>query len=188
VPTVPHNSERLEVRPVTVTELEMLSPSWVSAAREPSSPVRLARAGPDTAAVLSRACYVRVGADWSWVDRLSWSDQRWQDWVSRPGHELWTLTVDDEPEPAGYFELDQQDDGAVEVAYFGLVPGYEGRGLGGWLLTCALRRAWELPATRRVWLHTCELDSPAALPNYVARGLRVRTTRLEERFVVTSNG
>jgi len=24
----------------------------------------------------------------------------------------------------------------------------------------------------RVWLHTCTLDDPAALPNYVARGFR----------------
>ena len=31
--------------------------------------------------------------------------------------------------------------------------------------------AWELGANR-VWLHTCTLDSPRALPNYRARGFR----------------
>lgn len=166
----------------------MLDPSWIMASKQPAAPVRLVRASDDDAAALSRDCYARVGADLSWVDRLTWSDQQWQDWVGRPGHQLWTLHVDEEPDPAGYFELDPQPGGVVEVAYFGLAPGYEGRGLGGWLLTCALRRAWELSATRRVWLHTCELDSAAALPNYRARGLRICSTRIEERVAVVGGG
>ena len=32
--------------------------------------------------------------------------------------------------PAGYFELDDQD-GDIELAYFGLLPGFIGLGLGG---------------------------------------------------------
>jgi hypothetical protein len=38
------------------------------------------------------------------------------------------------------------------------------------------------PAIRRVWLHTCSLDHPAALANYQARGFRIFDTveRLEE--------
>jgi GNAT superfamily N-acetyltransferase len=56
------------------------------------------------------------------------------------------------------------------VAYFGLLPAFHGQGLGGFLLTHALRRAFELAP--RVCLHTCTLDGPAALPNYQARGLR----------------
>ena len=35
----------------------------------------------------------------------------------------------------------------------------------------ALRRGFELGD--RVWLHTCTLDSPQALPNYEARGMRI---------------
>ena len=106
---------------------------------------------------------------WLWVDRLGWSDEQWQDWVDQPGHELWTLRSRG---TAGYFELVPDGPGDVLLAYFGLVPGFEGRGLGGWLLTAALRRAWELPGTTRVWVHTCDLDGPAALPNYRARGMR----------------
>jgi len=50
-------------------------------------------------------------------------------------------------------------------AYFGLLPDAIGQGLGKHLLSCAVRDAWALgPA--RVWLHTCTLDHPAALPNY----------------------
>jgi GNAT superfamily N-acetyltransferase len=68
---------------------------------------------------------------------------------------------------AGYFELRPGD--GVEVRSFGLLAAFHGVGLGGWLLTVALRRARELGG--RVWLHTCTLDAPAALPNYLARGL-----------------
>lgn len=82
-------------------------------------------------------------------------------------------------ESAGYFELQRQDDGSVEIVYFGLVPKFIGRGLGGPLLTRAVEEAWTMGA-KRVWLHTCTLDSPRALPGYKARGFReFRTERLE---------
>jgi GNAT superfamily N-acetyltransferase len=57
----------------------------------------------------------------------------------------------------------------VEIAYFGLAVRFFGRGLGKHMLTRAAEEAWAMGA-RRVWLHTCTLDSPAALPNYLARG------------------
>jgi GNAT superfamily N-acetyltransferase len=76
---------------------------------------------------------------------------------------------------AGYFELREHDDGSVEIAYFGLLPAFIGRGWGKYLLTRATQAAWEL-GPNRVWLHTCTLDHPSALPNYLKRGFRpVRT-------------
>jgi GNAT superfamily N-acetyltransferase len=65
--------------------------------------------------------------------------------------------------------------------HFGLLPGFIGRGLGGELLTAATSRAWEMGAGR-VWVHTCTLDHPQALPNYRARGFHVFHTeeKLEE--------
>jgi GNAT superfamily N-acetyltransferase len=73
--------------------------------------------------------------------------------------------------PAGYFELKRWADDSVEIAYFGLLPDYIGRGWGKYLLTEAVRAAWsENPV--RVWLHTCTLDHPAALPNYLQRGFQ----------------
>ena len=73
--------------------------------------------------------------------------------------------------PAGYFELERQEDGSTEVAYFGLLQEYLGRGLGKHLLTAAVHQAWQTGANR-VWLHTCTLDDPAALPNYLKRGFK----------------
>jgi GNAT superfamily N-acetyltransferase len=74
--------------------------------------------------------------------------------------------------PAGYAEIEMQDGGNVELASFGVLPQFAGRGVGGRLLTRAVERAWEMGG-KRVWLHTCSLDSPAALPGYLARGFRL---------------
>jgi hypothetical protein len=70
----------------------------------------------------------------------------------------------------------------VEIAYFGLMPSGIGQGLGRALLTRAVDAAWSLkPQPSRVWLHTCTLDHPAALANYLARGFKVSRT---ERYTV----
>ena len=55
------------------------------------------------------------------------------------------------------------------------MPGqpFHGRGLGRYMLTRAVEEAWRTPHARRVWLHTCTLDGPAALPNYLGRGFRI---------------
>lgn len=53
--------------------------------------------------------------------------------------------------------------GNVEIAYFGLLPRFIERGLGGALLTATVERAWAMGA-RRVWVHTCSLVHPSALP------------------------
>ena len=155
------------VREVRVTDLEMLSPHHLRPTSEPAVDATLVRAGRP-APEFSRFLYRAVGGDWYWLDRLEWTLEQWRGWVQDPGHELWSCWVDGVP--AGYVELLRTDGGQVELAYFGLLPGFTGQGLGGWLLTRAVQRAWEVPGTTRVWLHTCELDSPAALSNYRARG------------------
>ncbi len=46
--------------------------------------------------------------------------------------------------PVGYFELDAQPNGHVELAYFGLLPQFIGQGLGSYLLTVVIERAWQM--------------------------------------------
>ena len=70
------------------------------------------------------------------------------------------------------FELKNQRDGNVEIAYFGLIGEFIGRGFGKNLLEDAIRTAWT-QGGKRVWLHTCTLDHPQALTNYLARGFKV---------------
>ena len=117
-----------------------------------------------------RRLYSEVGSQYHWVDRLVWSDDDIRAYLADPAVSLWVLSVDGGV--AGYFELRTHADDSVEIAYFGLLPSYVGRGLGKYLLSEAAARAWALrPA--RVWLHTSTLDHPAALPNYLARGFEV---------------
>ncbi len=125
----------------------------------------------------NRFLYAFVGGPWQWRDKLSWEDSRWRAYVNDNG--LLTFVAYYDGSPAGYFELSKRDD-EVEIAYFGLSPYFIGRGLGGPLLTCALERAWSLDPGR-VWVHTCTLDHPAALQNYLARGMTIYRT--EEKMM-----
>ena len=111
---------------------------------------------------------------WHWTDRLSWSEEQWRNWVERKALQTWMLLF--HGTPAGYFELEAQDK-AVELSYFGLLPPFLDKGLGGGLLSAAVEKAWEME-TKRVWVHTCSLDHPYALKNYKARGFQIyRETR-----------
>lgn len=158
----------MKVRVVT-SHLEMTDPREHRPGRPagPGAAIRHARvACPE----LNRFLYTAVGGGWYWVDRLDWTYERWMRWLGRPEVETWVLY--DEETPAGYFELELQALGSVEIAYLGLIPRFVGRGLGGALLSVAIGRAWEIGG-RRVWVHTCTLDHPGALRNYLARGFRL---------------
>jgi GNAT superfamily N-acetyltransferase len=122
---------------------------------------------------LYRALYNGVGGPYHWRDRRAWTDEQVREHVAKPSVSVWVLR--EGPEPRGFFELLRRDDGSVEIAYFGLLPSGIGRGLGRALLTRAVDEAWKLKPSR-VWLHTCTLDHPAALPNYLARGFQVTHT------------
>ena len=154
---------------VTTYYLEMTAPTELR-------PRRLDRPGLIFSRVatpmpeLNRFFYTAIGGDWFWIDRLVWTYQQWLDYLKRPELQTWVLAVDGIP--AGYAELEYQEGGNVEIAYFGLLPAFVGHGLGGYALTLTIERAWAMDA-RRVWVHTCSLDHPSALANYEARGLRV---------------
>jgi GNAT superfamily N-acetyltransferase len=119
---------------------------------------------------LGRFLYTAAGGNWYWTDRLAWTYEQWLERLSHPRVETWVLY--DEGTPAGYFELDGRSDHDVEIAYLGVLPAFIGRRLGGWLLSEAIGRAFAM-GSRRVWVHTCTLDSHNALANYQARGMRV---------------
>jgi GNAT superfamily N-acetyltransferase len=131
---------------------------------------------------LSRFLYATVGGEWWWHERLSWDRDRWMEWLDRPEVETWVGYLSGAP--AGYFELEGQPGGQVELTYFGLMPSFIGKGLGSELLAAAVERAWAIAETR-VWVHTCTLDHPRALANYRARGFSVydaveKTARLPD--------
>ncbi|SMP76069.1 Acetyltransferase (GNAT) family protein [Neorhodopirellula lusitana] len=118
--------------------------------------------------------YRDVGGHWNWTDRLAWSDELWRDYVNREALRTWVGRLDGEA--VGYFELEAQESGNVEIAIFGLLPNFIGRGLGAVLLSAAIEAAWAIPGTRRVWVHTCTDDHEHALANYQKRGFRLFQT------------
>lgn len=128
---------------------------------------------------LYRHLYREVGRKYHWVDKLKLPDAEIEKHLSNTSVSLWVMHV--EEKLAGYFELFKHADGSVEIAYFGLLQEFLGQGLGKHLLTCAVERAWKTGANR-VWLHTCTLDDPAALPNYLKRGFQPYQ---EEKYVAT---
>jgi GNAT superfamily N-acetyltransferase len=161
---------------VTRTYLAMTEPQALRPSAQAPSSVALRELDPCTVAE-ARLLYRSVGAAWEWTDRDRWPDDQLRDWLARPEVRSYRL---DGPshELLGYLELVRHPDDSCEIGYFGLVPAAMGRGVGGWFLTEAVRRAWQFaldgrPAIARVWLHTCTLDAPQALPNYLARGFTV---------------
>jgi ribosomal protein S18 acetylase RimI-like enzyme len=151
---------------VTRTYLELMRPDQLVPAGEAPAGARIERI-VQCPPSFYRYLYAEVGREWHWVDRLAWDDDAIRAHLAQPSISLWTVQVSGAP--AGWFELKRQDDGSVEIAYFGILPQFRRRGLGKYLLTAAVTQAWQ-DGARRVWLHTCTLDDPAALPNYRARG------------------
>jgi ribosomal protein S18 acetylase RimI-like enzyme len=120
-----------------------------------------------------RYLYSEVGRRHHWVDRLPWTDDQIRAYLTDPAVSLWLMTVGGAP--AGYFELRAEAGGGIEIAYFGLLEAFIGRGLGGHMLTAAVEAAWA-SSPSRVWLHTNTLDHPSALRNYQSRGFTIVRT------------
>lgn len=147
----------------------------------PSVPVRLQRLSPCPPPAW-RTLYRLIGGPWHWHDRDAWDAPRLASHLQRPEVTVYRLSatlptgvVDD----AGFLELERHEDGAIELVYFGIDRACFGLGIGGWFLTEAVRIAFAENATS-VWLHTCTLDGPTALPNYLQRGFRIDRTETYE--------
>lgn len=116
-----------------------------------------------------RGLYARVGEPWLWFSRAVLSDARLRAIITDRGVEALAFVV--EGEDRGLVELDFRTPGDCELSFLGLVPGATGAGLGRLLVAEAVRRAFAR-GIGRLWLHTCTLDHPAALPFYLSAGFR----------------
>ena len=120
---------------------------------------------------LNKFFYKQVGRKHRWIDRLVWSDQKWIKYIS--DENLETYVIKNSNDLAGFFELLYNPKlNETEIAYFGLLEEYIGKGAGGYALSIALKKAFTRNINR-VWLHTCTLDHPNALKNYLARGMKI---------------
>ncbi|EKE44170.1 acetyltransferase [Oceaniovalibus guishaninsula JLT2003] len=115
-----------------------------------------------------RAVFRTVGRDWLWTSRLAMDDATLAAIVHDP--RVAVHPVLHETRPVGLVELDFRRPGTCELAFLGLVPSQTGRGAGRWLMAEALHRAFA--SAPELTVHTCTLDSPAALPFYIRAGFR----------------
>jgi GNAT superfamily N-acetyltransferase len=140
----------------------------------PPAPLELVavRPAPDAYRALFRA----VGAPWLWFSRLVMRDADLAAIIESPSVEL--FEVRDGDATVGMLELDRRQRHECELAFLGLVPAYTGAGHGRWLLAEALTRAWT-PGIRRVHVHTCSLDHPAALAAYRRAGFTAIARKVE---------
>ncbi|PYO90333.1 MAG: N-acetyltransferase [Gemmatimonadetes bacterium] len=166
----------------TRTYLELRDRTQFKAAFGDFPNIAIARA-PQPAPDLYRMCYRTVGEAFHWFDRWDWSDEQITKHLADPGIQLFVatrITGAQQADLAGWYELRRvAEDDSVEIAYFGIVAREFGRGFGKHLLSTAVRDAWALDPNR-VWLHTCTLDHPNALPNYLARGFTPYRTETYE--------
>jgi GNAT superfamily N-acetyltransferase len=163
----------------TRTYLELTDRNAFRPTRVSDPDVRVARRDGCPPELLKQL-YADVGRDYRWTDRLPWTEEQTRTYLADPAVSVWLLTV--ASALAGYFELrrDADHEASTEIAYFGLLTPFIGRGLGAHMLTEAVERAWA-DGARRVWLHTCSFDHPGAIPNYQGRGFTIFKT---EEYVV----
>jgi GNAT superfamily N-acetyltransferase len=158
-----------------VTYLEMTERSD---AEVPASSLGLQRIEkPDPAQY--RTLFRAVGGPWLWFSRLTLDDGKLGAIIGDPRVELFTV-VDGDGRDVGMLELDFREEGQCELAFVGLVPELSGKGHGRWLLAEAVSRAWR-DGVRRVHVHTCSLDHPAAMSAYRRAGF-TPFRRAIERF------
>ena len=128
---------------------------------------------------LNKFFYKQIGRKHQWVDRLIWQDKNWMDYVSNKNLKTFILQKNDEY--VGYFELIFHKN-ECEIAYFGILEEYIGRGYGGFLLSEALKIGFK--NANRIWVHTCTLDHPNAIENYKSRGMKVFKTEILKRKAI----
>ena len=120
---------------------------------------------------LNKFFYKQVGKKHRWIDRLSWTDEKWINFISNKNLE--TYVISESEDLIGFFELLYNPElKETEISYFGLLEKYIGKGIGGYALSEAIKKSFK-KNIKRVWLHTCTLDHPNALKNYIARGMKV---------------
>lgn len=168
---------------VTRTYLRLAALRDLRPGRAPSARATLHEVSHDAVA-LWRSLYARVGGPWHWHDRDEWSDATLAAYLAQDRVRVWGVRVDDDGsgrchDNVGLLELCHHDDGSTEIVYLGVTQDVAGRGLGAWLLCEGVRLAFSGGADS-VWLHTCTLDGPAALPNYLARGFVIERTETYE--------
>ena len=125
---------------------------------------------------LNKFFYKNIGNKHKWVDRLTWTEEKWIDYVSSKNVKTFILKY--KKDLVGFFELIyHQDEKEVEIAYLGVLEEYHNKKLGSYLLSEAIKESFK-NKINRTWVHTCTLDHKNALKNYMRRGMKIFKTEI----------
>ena len=129
---------------------------------------------------LNEFFYKQIGKKHQWVDRLAWNEKDWIKYTSNENLKTYILKEDEEL--VGYFEL-IFDKSECEIGYFGILEEYIGKSFGSYMLSEAIKIAFQ-KKVKRIWVHTCSLDHQNAILNYQARGMNIfKTEELKRKFI-----
>jgi GNAT superfamily N-acetyltransferase len=123
-----------------------------------------------------RDLYRRVGEEWLWFSRIRASDEKLAARLHDPRVETHALVADGGDE--GLLELDFREPETCEIGMFGVTAKLVGTGAAHWLMHYALELSWSR-RIKRLWLHTCSFDHPAAVPFYQRAGFRAFRRQVE---------
>ena len=123
---------------------------------------------------LNKFFYKNIGKKHKWVDRLSWSEEKWIKYVSNENVRSYVFKFKNNL--VGFFELIfHPEKKETEIAYFGILEEYQNKKLGSYLLSEAIKKSFG-NNSNRAWVHTCSLDHKNALNNYLSRGMKIFKT------------
>lgn len=114
-----------------------------------------------------RALVRRVGESSLWQSPLLITAEQFARLICDPAVEFFVLRADGRDE--GILQLDYREMPSCELHLFGVTESLRGTGAARKLMNFAIARAWSHPI-ERLWLHTCTLDHPNALPFYIRSG------------------
>ena len=125
---------------------------------------------------LNKFFYKNIGNKYNWLDRLTWTEKQWINYVS--SENVKTYVLKHKNDLVGFFELIyHQDKKEVEIAYLGILEDYHNKKLGSYILSEAIKESFKNKIDR-VWVHTCTLDHRNALKNYINRGMKIFKTEI----------
>ncbi len=159
--------------PVHKWYLRIDDPSQIEAKQPPHENVSITRAINPTIEFY-RFLYNSAGEEFLWGDRRRISDEELLSQITPETCHLMVLY--ENGTPAGFCELDIECHNESKIKYFAMLPGFLGRGLGGYFLSAAIRYAADLKQVPLI-LDTCSLDHESALENYRKRGFKVYQER-----------
>ena len=158
-----------------ITHLAMDAPPAVEAPPPPAPGISLERRQTIPVGDYLRL-YHAIGDGWLWWSRLTWDEAALAAYLAEEETEVYVAEGDGEE--IGLIELNLRPKPDIELRYFGVVPPWIGKGLGGWLLAHALAAAGR-HRPRRMILNTCTLDHPGALAFYQRHGFAITHSEVD---------